>query len=315
MSFENIIGNENIKEILNKAVNTNNILHSYLFTGIDGIGKKIFAKEFAKMILCEGKDKPCSKCKSCLEFDNNNHPDFMIIDKEYDEEKKKEKNIISINQIREMNKKISEKPITSQRKVYIINDCDAMNIEAQNALLKTLEEPPEYAILILITSNESKLLNTIRSRCVKTSFNKIDDVKIKKYISENIDDSTLNKMNDNLLSYIGGSIGKLEDVKDSIDEYLQVEKLINQMSTANLIHIFNNADILYKNKDNKEFLESIFEYINIILVNSKKLNMVECVKYVEEAKRRININSNFDMTIDNLITKMWEEINEKYSRS
>ena len=315
MSFENIIGNEDVKKILSKMINTNNVLHSYLFTGIDGIGKKVFAKEFAKMILCMSQSKPCNKCKSCLEFDSDNHPDFVIIDKEYDEEKKKEKSIISINQIREMNKKISEKPITSEKKIYIINDCDAMNIEAQNALLKTLEEPPEYAVLILITSNESKLLNTIRSRCIKVSFNKIDDNSIKKYISENMDSNTLNRLNDNLLSFIGGSIGKIEEIKDNLEEYLQIEQLINQMNNTSLIHVLNNSDILYKNKDNKELIENMLEYINIILANSKQINKIKCVKYVEEAKRRISINSNFDMTIDNLLIKMWEEINEKHSRS
>ncbi len=97
MRFENIVGNERVKELLNKAINSNNILHSYLFLGIDGIGKKIFAQEFAKMILCKNKSDECNNCKSCIEFENNNHPDFMIIENE-------EKSI-KIEQIRYMRTK------------------------------------------------------------------------------------------------------------------------------------------------------------------------------------------------------------------
>lgn len=148
MSFNNIIGNEKVKELLNKSIEQNNILHSYLFLGIEGIGKSLFAKQFAKMILCQNDIKPCNKCKSCIEFENNNNPDFTMINND--------EKVIKIDQIREMNKKITEKPITSNKKVYIINNSDTMTKEAQNSLLKTLEEPPEYAVIILIASNENK---------------------------------------------------------------------------------------------------------------------------------------------------------------
>ena len=181
--FQNLIGNEKVKDILSKTIQTNSILHSYLFVGIDGIGKSLFAKEFAKAILCENKEnKPCDICKSCIEFKNDNNPDFMIINPDG--------NSIKIEQIRFLIQKISEKPISSNHKVYIINDSDKMTVEAQNSLLKTLEEPPQYACLILITSNESKLLNTIKSRCTKIFFNAIEDSKIeeytKKYISKDL---------------------------------------------------------------------------------------------------------------------------------
>lgn len=171
MSFENIIGNEKVKELLNKTISSNNILHSYLFFGIEGIGKSLFAKEFAKMILCQEEKRACNNCKSCIEFENGNNPDFAIIEAE-------EKNI-KIEQIRYIEQKISEKPITSNRKVYIINNSDTMTKEAQNCLLKTLEEPPEYATIILISSNENKLLNTIRSRCIKINFNKLNEEAIR----------------------------------------------------------------------------------------------------------------------------------------
>ena len=301
MSFENIIGNEDIKVLLKNTVNSNNILHSYLFLGIDGIGKKIFAKEFAKMILCDGKSKPCEKCKSCIEFENENNPDFMIIKRDFDTDKKKEKNSISIEQIRYMNSKVSEKPIISNRKVYIINDSDLMTKEAQNCLLKTLEEPPEYVTIILIASNESKLLNTIKSRCIKISFNKLSNEEIEKYFKEN--DIIINK---NAIDFYEGSIGKALKIQENEEEYTKVEKIINNIDKEDLVYVLNNSEVLYKQK---EIINDLLEYINILLLNSKQINKVKCVQYVEETKKRLNANSNYDMTIDNLLMKIWEQVN------
>ena len=308
MSFDNIIGNERTKELLNKTINSGNILNAYMFIGIDGIGKKKFAIEFAKMILCQGKNKPCNNCKSCIEIENNSNPDFMIIDKDYDEDKKKEKNLISINQIRYMNAKMAEKPIISDRKVYIINNSDFMNKEAQNCLLKTLEEPPKYGTLILIAENESKLLNTIKSRCIKINFNKLKDDELLEYFKKNNEQT----INTNMISYYQGSIGKAMKINENIQEYLETEKLINNMNLNSLAFVLNNAEVLYRNKD---MIANLLEYINVLLLNSKQITKINCIQYVEEAKKRLNTNSNYDMTIDNLLVKMWEEINEKHNRS
>lgn len=299
MSFNNIIGNEKVKELLNKSIEQNNILHSYLFLGIEGIGKSLFAKQFAKMILCQNDIKPCNKCKSCIEFENNNNPDFTIINND--------EKVIKIDQIREMNKKITEKPITSNKKVYIINNSDTMTKEAQNSLLKTLEEPPEYAVIILIASNENKLLNTIRSRTIKINFNKLKYEELLEYASKN----NIETLKNNMLLFADGSIEKVLKIKENEETYLQIENLINNLDKKNLIYILNNSEVLYKAK---EEIYDILEYINILLLNTKEIEKIKCIKYVEEAKRRLSSSSNYDMTIDNLLIKIWEEINEKYSR-
>ena len=140
--FDKIIGNDEIKEMLYKSVKDKKTSHSYLFVGIEGIGKKEIAKEFAKMLLCISDNKYCNTCKSCIEFDTNNNPDFLYIEPDG--------NSVKIEQIRYIQRKIQEKPIISNKKVYIINDADKMTTEAQNCLLKTLEEPPEYSTIILI---------------------------------------------------------------------------------------------------------------------------------------------------------------------
>ncbi len=187
MIFKNIVGNEKNKELLKQIIYTNNIAHSYMFVGKESVGKFLFAKEFAKSILCLEKEKPCNKCKSCIEFDAYNNPDFSILNAEG--------NSIKIDQIRELTKKVYEKPVVSNKKVYIINDSDCMTKEAQNSLLKTLEEPPEYVTIILIASNDNLFLPTIKSRCTKIIFNKLTNSELaevlkKEYEYVDIDDIT-----------------------------------------------------------------------------------------------------------------------------
>ena len=126
--FNNILGNDKIKELLSNSIKVNKVSHSYLFVGTEGIGKKLIAKEFAKMGLCTDENKYCNKCKSCVEFDTNNNPDFKIIEPDG--------NSLKIEQIREFQSKVAEKPIISKRKVYIINDSDKMTRRSSKLLVK-----------------------------------------------------------------------------------------------------------------------------------------------------------------------------------
>ena len=175
--FDNIIGNDKIKQELLNSVHSNKYSHSYLFIGTSGIGKKLIAREFAKMILCKSSEKYCNKCKSCLEFDSGNNPDFQEIVPDGSN--------VKIDQIRQMQAKVFESPIISEKKVYIVDDADLMTKEAQNCLLKTLEEPPDFATIILIGSNESNFLSTIKSRCITIKFEDIGQKDIKKFLLDN----------------------------------------------------------------------------------------------------------------------------------
>lgn len=301
--FENIVGNNNIKQMLQKTVELQNVSHSYLFVGIDGIGKKLIAKEFAKMIMCLEENKYCNKCKSCIEFDSNNNPDFIYIEPDG--------NNIKIEQIRQMQSKVIEKPIISNKKVYIINDAQNMTVEAQNCLLKTLEEPPEYITIILIASNENNLLSTIKSRCTIIHFDKIENKELKEYATNAIG---INNINENIINIFQGSIGKAIRLKDKLDIYENIENIIKNMDNKNIIDILNSSEILYKSKDE---IEEILEYINVILLNQSKQNIkyVKCIDIVEDTKKRLKSNSNYDMCIDNMLFNIWEEVNEKYCRS
>lgn len=293
--FQNIIGNERIKKILQEVLKNNKVSHSYLFLGQAGIGKKMIAVEFAKGLLCSKVDGYCNNCKSCLEFDGENNPDFTLI--------QPEGNTIKIEQIRNMQKKVQEKPIISDRKIYIIDNADLMTKEAQNALLKTLEEPPEFVIIILVGENENAFLSTIKSRCMILHFNSISDMDMGKYLKDNYNIIST----PNMLEVFQGSIGKEIELKDKQDKYYIVEQAIQSLENYTLIDFVKNLDILYNSKD--EILD-ILEYMNIIFLRKAKedFKYTHCVKIVEDTKRRINQNANYDMSIDNMLFNIWEEV-------
>ena len=279
--FKNIKGNERIKEQLVNSIKLNKTSHSYMFIGTEGIGKKMIAKEFAKMLLCTNENKTseqsqyCNKCKSCIEFDSNNNPDFEIISPDG--------NSLKIEQIRNMQAKVSEKPIVSEKKVYIIDDSDKMTQEAQNCLLKTLEEPPEFVTIILIGSNESAYLTTIKSRCMILHFEDIPNT-------------------------FQGSIGKALKLEENKELFDKIEKLINNIETRDKIDFLNSSEVIKSAKDEKfdvlDYMNAIF--IKLAINNNKYAN---CIKIVENTKKRLQSNANYDMSIDNMILNIWEQIN------
>ena len=150
-----------------------------------------------------------------------------------------------------------------------------MTTEAQNCLLKTLEEPPEYLTIILICSNDNNLLSTIKSRCIRMYFEPLSDENIREYLESNY--------------------------KDNIKE-------------KDLIEIIKMAEEIYKTK---EEIQSILEYMNVLALELSKKNIkyIKCIEIVEETKKRLKANSNYDMCIDNMLFNIWEEINEKDYRS
>lgn len=301
MDFENIIGNTEVKDYLLNSINQNNILHSYLFLGTEGIGKLAVAKVFSKKILCQEKSETSCNCKSCLCFDGKNHPDFFIVNEEGE--------TIKIEQIRSLTEKVIEKPIVSSKKVYIINDFEKMTKEAQNCLLKTLEEPPEFAVIILISSNENLILNTIKSRCMSIKFKNIPDEALKKYAIQNLEYTDITE---NLLKSFDGSIGKAIKLKNNKDKYLLIENLINNLTKKDIVDIILDAKILY----DKENIYDILDYMIVCLYSNSKQNRkyIDCIKYVNKVLNRLRTNSNFDMSIDTMLFDMWEELNESSNR-
>lgn len=297
MIFENIIGNQKNKKILEDIIIKNKIANAYMFIGQESIGKFLFAKEFAKAILCLNENKPCNKCKSCLEFDNSNNPDLTIIEPDG--------NNVKIEQIRELNRKVVEKPIVSTKKVYIINDGQNITKEAQNALLKTLEEPPEYVTIILITTSESAFLPTIKSRCTKINFNKLTEEEMLKILKEKYNYQNVGNI---VYKTSNGSISKSIQIIEKQSEFEDINKMFSNLEHANVIDLINSKELVFKDKED---INSILDYIITIFFEKIKDNRkyIECIEIAENAKERLRKNSNYDMTIDNFMLNVWEEIN------
>lgn len=311
MTFEEILGNNVAKKSLTEQIKNNGIVHSYMFVGQDGIGKKIIAKEFARKVLCKSINESLDEynnsknCESCIKFESNNHPDFKIISPEG--------NYIKIAQIRQMQEDVYKKPILSKKKIFIIDKADYMTEEAQNSLLKTLEEPPEYIVIILILSNESLLLNTIKSRCMKINFLNIPEDEIKNYINRN---NLIENPSKNMLKLFNGSIGKIYEIKENMDIYIQTEQLtkeILQRKIISVIELLKKSEVIYKSK---EYANNILEYMTVIvysditekiesgeIVNKTLLKIIEIIK---NTIIKLKSNANYDMIIDEMIFNIYE---------
>ena len=201
-----------------------------------------------------------------------------------------------------MQKRIQELPIVSKRKVYVIDDSEFMTKDAQNCLLKTLEEPPEFVTIILIVSNENLILNTIKSRCLKIYFNDISEGELKKYINEKLN---ISEFSENMIKACGGSIGKASIIYENKEIYSELDKIFNNVESYTLIDVVTKLEVLYKSKDE---IQDILEYLNTIFIKKAKedIKYINYIEYIEETKRSINANCNYDMSIDNLIFKIFE---------
>jgi DNA polymerase III delta' subunit len=177
MAFDDVLGNSRTKQILKKSLERDRVPNSLLFFGPEGVGKRDIALVLAKAMNCLNKrDDACDVCTSCKAIENGNFPDVMVLSPE--------KNILKIEQMREMKQTAYLKPMGGQKRIFIIDQAEKMNEEAANSVLKILEEPPSFTHLILITHNPYLILPTIRSRCQDLSFSQISKHDIEKVLVE-----------------------------------------------------------------------------------------------------------------------------------
>lgn len=273
--FEDILGNDDVKKYLTNCIENKNFSHSYIFSGIKGIGKYTFAKDFAKCILED------SMMQDYYELG----PDGKSI---------------KVAQIRELQNVINIKPTFSKKSVYIIDDADLMTIEAQNSLLKTLEEPPEYAVIILIVHNERSILSTVKSRCVNIKFNKLSDKDIKKYFLKN--DLNFEDKNINVFKVLDGSLNNIDFIRDDYDELLKLTVFVTNLKKNKVINFFQDASVFY---DNHDKIIRLLEYLNILLFENSYFQLIEIV---EKTENKILMNNNFEMCIDYMILNFIEEL-------
>ena len=157
-----LVGHDAVLQHIRSAVRAGRVSHAYLIEGAEGSGKKTLANQFAMALLCRDpqEGQPCGKCDSCRVFLSGNHPDMHYL-------RPGEKGTLPVQYVREqLVQDIEILPYQSGRKVYIVEQAQTMNVQAQNALLKTIEEPPEYGVVILLAESIQSFLPTVRSRCV-----------------------------------------------------------------------------------------------------------------------------------------------------
>ena len=178
--FKDILGHEGIIAHLQNAVSMDKISHSYIMSGEDGLGKSMLADAFAKTLQCEGGGiTPCGKCRSCIQAESGNQPDIIHVTHE-------KPNSIGVDDVREqLVDDIVIKPYSSKYKIYIIDEAEKLTVQAQNAILKTIEEPPAYAVIIFLTNNAGVFLPTILSRCVMLSLKPVKNQLIVEYLMKN----------------------------------------------------------------------------------------------------------------------------------
>lgn len=174
-TFEEVVGQQHIVATLQNAIKNNKLAHAYLFCGPRGTGKTSVAKLLAKTINCTSDgNRPCGKCANCIDIQESTHPDVIELDAATNN---------GVDEVRELIDKVKYAPMQGKYKVYIIDEVHMMTASAFNALLKTLEEPPEYCIFILATTEPHKVLPTIVSRCQRFDFNKVPTPLIKERLS------------------------------------------------------------------------------------------------------------------------------------
>ncbi|MEE0199997.1 MAG: DNA polymerase III subunit delta' C-terminal domain-containing protein [Muricomes sp.] len=327
--FKDVVGHKNIIQYIGNAVKTDKVSHAYIMNGEKGAGKKLLANLFAMSLQCQNREEDgdaCGKCQSCKQAMNHNQPDIIKVTHE-------KPNTISIDDIREqVNNDIVIKPYSSRYKIYIIADADMMSVQAQNAILKTIEEPPEYAGIMLLTENAETLLPTIRSRCVMLKLRNIKDQLVKKYLMEQM--QVPDYKADVCVAFAQGNMGKAimlatsEHFNEIKEEAVHLLRNINDLDLNELIEAVKRC-MSYK-LEITDYMDVIAVWYRDVLIYKATRNVDRVVfsdqlKYIKEraskssyegieiildalekAKSRLKANVNFELTMELLLLTIKE---------
>lgn len=324
MDYKDIIGHRRQIDSLQKAIDKGSVSHSYLFEGDEGLGKKQVAMVFSKSLLCLKKgNKPCNECSSCLKFDTGNHPDFSLI---VDED-----GLIKKEEVERIIRAASRAPFESDRKIFIIDNSHLMNLEGENGLLKTLEEPPEFLTMILVSSNSSRHLATILSRCQRIRFYPVDGDQMVDFLLE---EKSIDREKAIFLSrFTSASIGRammiLEDSEFFNRRDMLIE-IIDRLLSGKPVSSFGLMDFFEKNRDYiGEILDIMIYWFRDLLIytethsedlilNRDKVEILsrqshmefsrieDIIKNIEQTKENIEGNINYILSIETMLLNIQE---------
>ena len=325
--FKDIVGHEQIIEHLKTAIEMGKVSHAYILNGPDLSGKMMIAEAFARALLCEKQDPDgCGECRSCRQSDDRNNPDIIYV-------KHDKQNTISVDDIRtQLTNDIVIKPYSNQYKIYIVDEAEKMNQQAQNALLKTIEEPPAYAVIMLLTTNADSFLQTIRSRCITLNLKSVKNDVIKSYLmtEKKIPDYQA----DVCAAFAQGVVGKAIKLASSDDFNELKESALSLIKRLDDIDLYEMGEAIKQISDYKLQVQDYFDLITVWyrdVLYMKATNDVNglifkdevydikkqaskhsyhgietIIEALDKAKLRINANVNFDLVIELLLMTIKE---------
>ena len=318
-SFSEIVGHEQIKEHMQAAIRDKKPFHAYLFQGEEGVGKEALARTFAAGLQCqsESADKPCKECVSCRQMESGNQPDVIWVTRE--------KASLGVDEIREqLCNTMDIKPFSSPYKIYLVPEAEKMTEAAQNAMLKTIEEPPEYGIVILMTSNISALLPTIQSRCLTMEFRPLSTAVVESYVKEHCQVPDYQARAS--AAFAQGNLGKAmryaksEDFIERKDHIISLLRHVEQMDLSEMLAVIK--DLGTRKDEVRDYIDlMVLWYRDVLLFKATKdINQLlfqdeasyisreashrsyekieEILQAFEKAKVRLRANVNFDITME-----------------
>ena len=325
--FKDILVHEQIKEHFQNAAAIGKVSHAYILSGEAGMGKKTLANAFAMTLLCEEEGKePCMHCHACKQVLSGNHPDLIYVTHEKPAS-------MGVDDIREqINDTIMVRPYSSQYKIYIVDEAQKMTVQAQNALLKTIEEPPAYAVIMLLTTNPDAFLQTILSRCVQLKLKPLKDSVVKGYLEDKLQVKDVQA--EIYSAFARGNLGKAihlaqsEDFKMMYEEILRLLKEIKDMDISQLLDVIRK--LKDDNTDIKECLDFMQMWYRDILMykTTKDLNLLifkdefsavkkaaslssyegleQILGAIDKARVRLDANVNMELVMELLLLTMKE---------
>ena len=325
--FKDIIGHNQIVDHLKNAIRMEKVSHAYILNGENNAGKMMLAEAFAMALQCEAhKEEPCMECRSCHQAKDHNQPDIIYVSHD-------KPNVISVDDIRQqINNDIVIKPYNSKYKIYIVDEAEKMNPQAQNALLKTIEEPPAYGIILLLTTNADSFLPTILSRCITLNLKSVNEELIKSHLMKKY--QIPDYQADVCAAFAQGNVGKAIQLAAS-DEFNELKT-----SALSVVKKLEDLDLYELNKLCKqisEFKPKIQEYFDLLtlwfrdVLYMKATNDVNnlifkdevydikkqaakrsysgienILQALEQSRVRLNANVNFDLVIELLLLTIKE---------
>lgn len=325
MYFKEIVGHEDLKDRIIKALREDQLAHAYIFEGVKGVGKALTAEALAAALLCENAiDEACGTCAACQKMATSNHPDYEITLPDGASIKNK--------QIEGFQEFILLKPYTGNRKIAVIKDAHTMTLSAQNRILKILEEPPHYAVIIFITDQMAGMLPTIKSRCQSVSFQRLKREQITAYLTDKHDITA-----ERASMYATFADGSILRAENSITDEAFVELRENVIQFADNLIMKKRAkafDWTAEMEGQKEKLDMVFDLLKLwfrdimllkngaaesLLFNADQLDLlkkesyrvslkqsVEILERIEQARAQLASHVNVGLILETLIMDIQE---------